>query len=119
MLAQRGASDSIPGFVESAIHYLLDNLEWKSDADLPILRKDGRGYRWKALFLPAGTRLRMRYAGEYHYAEVIDDKIIFQDRPVSPSEFTFAVTKTARNAWRDIEVKRLGDPEWILSDKLR
>ena len=61
----------------------------------------------------------MRYRTDYHYAEVVEDDLVFDGEKLSPSEFTFKVTNTSRNAWRDIEVMRPNDSQWRVADILR
>ncbi len=79
----------------------------------------GRGYRWKCLFLPHGTRLRMEAAGLCHHAQVVDDAIIHAGRSVSPRQFTLAVAGNGRNAWRDLWVRRPADGHWKRASQLR
>jgi hypothetical protein len=111
------------GMVDLAIRYWIESASWKQ-ADLlpeatPATPSRLKGYMWKDLFLPHGTHLRMRYRREFHYAQVEGDKIMYQGRDVSPGEFANTVTKTSRNAWRDVWIKRSGDAEWHLADDLR
>lgn len=101
--------------VNDAIQYWLDNASWKED----LISRSEQGYQWKELFLPHGTKLRMRYKGEYRYATVEGDDLIYEGEPHSPSELTRAITKTSRNAWLDIQVLRPGDRQWTLADDLR
>jgi len=106
--------------IEISIHYWMENASWKEDLlQREVPRKIDKGYRWKNIFMPNGTSLRMKYKGEHHYASVHGDKIIFEGEEVSPSEFANSVTGTSRNAWRDIWIKRPNDPEWVFADELR
>jgi hypothetical protein len=105
--------------VAGAVDYWIDNVSWKQEDLMPEIFDRQKGYRWKALFLPHGTIMRMKYKGEFHYAKVDGDRIVFQGRPVSPSEFANGLTGTSRNAWRDIEVRRPADERWHLADSLR
>lgn len=77
------------------------------------------GYWWKSLFLPAGTKLRMAYKGTMYEAEVVENDVRYKNETVSPSEFTFRVTRTARNAWRDIELLFPGKSQWESAEMLR
>jgi hypothetical protein len=79
----------------------------------------GRGYQWKTLFLPAGTRLRMWYDGKFHYADVVGDDIRFGARKVSPAQFANAVAGNTRNAWRDIWLLFPRDTRWKLASLRR
>lgn len=104
--------------IELAINYWVDNASWKPEL-LVNSTQDNKGFHWKNVFMPNGTSLRMKYRGETYYAKVQGDKIIFDGKWVSPSEFTRLVTKTSRNAWRDIYIKRPNDLEWVFADNLR
>lgn len=118
-LAEQGAPDDPTDVIEAAISYWMDNASWKQDDLIPSRRETQRGYRWKTLFLPDGTKVRMRYRGQYHYAEVIGDELLVDGKPLSPAEFTHKVTNTNRNAWRDIEVLRPAEKTWRAADQLR
>lgn len=72
----------------------------------------GRGYQWKGLFLPSGTRLRMWHGDRQHYAEVEDDDIVFEGRQVSPAQMANSVAGNTRNAWRDISLMLPGETQW-------
>ena len=110
--------------VEVAIHYWIDNAEWKRDDLLPELNSSAlHGYSWRhkesSLFLPEGTGIRMRYKGQFCYAEVVKDEIRFEGEVLSPSALTKRITGSNRNAWRDLWVKRPSDEKWMLADDLR
>lgn len=78
------------------------------------------GYQWQTLFLPNGTKLRMRYKGEYFYADVVQEEIIYGEESLSPSRFASAVAEgSSRNAWRDIYVQLPGSSNWKLASSLR
>jgi len=64
------------------------------------------GYQWKNLFLPSGTRVRMYHAGQWYYANVVDDELIFRGLPSSPRQMTIAVAGAGRDAWLDLWVRR-------------
>ena len=118
-LEEQGAPDDPTDVIELAISYWMDNAAWKQDVLIPSRREVQHGYNWKTLFLPAGTKVRMRYKGQYHYAEVVGDELHADGKPTSPAEFTHKVTNTSRNAWRDIEVMRPADNAWRMADTLR
>ncbi|HYH23378.1 MAG TPA: hypothetical protein VD995_32585 [Azospirillum sp.] len=117
-LRKQGSDRDPVATVTTAIEYWMDNASWKQADLMPEIFETG-GYRWKEVFLPHGTMLRIRFKGAYHYAKVLGDQILYEDKPVSPSEFANAVTKTTRNAWRDLEVRRPGDAEWLPAGALR
>jgi hypothetical protein len=79
----------------------------------------GRGYQWKELFLPSGSRLRMCYAGRTHHAEVQGDEIIFDGRTVSPAQMANTIAAGTRNAWRDLWIICPGETAWKLASVRR
>ena len=102
--------------VADAIDYWMMNADFKPE----LLRQAaGRGYQWKGLFLPDGTELRMQYKGEYHYAQVDGDQLLYQGKPTTPASLANTVAGSSRNAWRDLWIKRPADAEWYLADVLR
>jgi hypothetical protein len=117
--AKKSPRDPISVIAE-AVDYWMENADWKP-ADLLGIpdQPSGPGYWWKNLFLPEGTKLRMSYKGKMFDAQVVDNEIPYNGRCVSPSEFTFEVTNTSRNAWRDIEVLLPGKSQWESADRLR
>ena len=100
----------------TAIEYWLDNASWKPEL---LAESDARGYQWKNLFLPDSTQIRMQYKGEYFYAKVEGDQIIFKEASISPGSLANAIAGSSRNAWRDLWIKRPYDQEWRLADDCR
>ena len=88
-----------------------------------VLKKCGspsEGYQWQSLFLPNGTRLKMKYKGKEHIAEVRYSQVMYEDIAYSPSEWVSHVANnTARNAWRDVWVQPLGEGPFHFADTLR
>ena len=82
---------------------------------LPVLR----GYQWKSLFLPEGTRLRVWCRSEHGDAEVIGDRLMFKGQSVSPNQFVAACSDTVRNAWVEINVLMPGEKSWKLASVRR
>ncbi len=80
---------------------------------------DHHGYQWKDLFLPNGTELRLCYRGEYHYAHIADDQLLYADQPLSPHAWAQTVTGTVRNAWRDIWIRRSVHEPWTRANVWR
>ncbi|WP_256079128.1 hypothetical protein [Massilia sp. YIM B04103] len=74
-----------------------------------------RGYQWKSLFLPEGSRLRMYCQHEYGYARVVGDQLIYQGRALTPNQFVTACSGGTRNAWRDLSVNFPGEKTWKLA----
>gem|GEM_PF-6352834 len=77
------------------------------------------GYRWKNVFLPAGTVLSFTHRGTPHLATVAGTEIVHDGKSVSPSEFVNGISGATRNAWRDLWVKRPADTEWVPAQDLR
>ena len=118
-LREQGSDRDPVSAIETAINYWVDNASWKQEDLLPEIFTKDKGYTWKELFLPHGTSVRMKYKGTYYYANVVSDQILYNEQVVSPSEFTYQVTSSRRNAWRDIEIRRSNDSEWISAAQLR
>lgn len=121
-LRKKGSDRSVSDAVEAALDYWISNAEWKTDELMPevLERPQHRGYQWKTLLLPPGTQIRMKYKGKVFQAEVRDDDFVFEGRTTTPSEFANHVAAgTARNAWRDLWIKRPQDQAYQLADLLR
>ena len=103
--------------IESAIEYWMDNANWKPEILSPSRTKSG--FSWKSLFLPSGTNLRIRYNSDYHYAKVEGDRIVFEGVQVSPNQFALKVAGCARDAWRDVWIKRPTDKDYAVANSLR
>lgn len=117
---RKEGSDSDPvDTIRVAIEYWMDNASWKQEALLPGVFDQEKGYRWKQVFLPHGSLIRMKYKNRFYYAKVEGDVITYDNKSVSPSELANAITGTSRNAWRDMEIKRPNDAEWFLADFIR
>ena len=102
--------------VTDAIDYWMQNADWKPE----LLRQStGRGHQWKGIFLPDGTEVRMQYKGQYYYARVEDDQLMYQGDSTTPSRLANTIAGSSRNAWNDLWVKRPTDVEWHLADDLR
>jgi hypothetical protein len=80
--------------------------------DAPVIAQHERGYRWKTLFLPHATQLRLECSCGTFYAEVVGDDIVFQGRSVSPRGKMVAAVGEGRNAWRDMWLRLPGSPCW-------
>lgn len=78
-----------------------------------------RGYRWKQLFLPDGSRLRVWLRHEHGHAEVIGDELVYDGHPVSPNEYVRYCVGANRNAWELISILLPGAPKWIPAAVLR
>jgi hypothetical protein len=78
-----------------------------------------RGYQWKQLFLPEGTRLRMRVDEKWYSANIVGDDLIYKDKAVSPNQMAVKVAGDGRNAWREIWVLPPGQKQWANAAILR
>jgi len=103
--------------IEAAIDYWMGNADWKEEILSPV--GVATGYSWKSVFLSSGTVLRIRYNSNYHYAKVEGDKLVYEGVSVSPNQFALKVTGVARDAWRDVWVKRPGDDDFVVANFLR
>jgi hypothetical protein len=70
------------------------------------------GYRWKCLFLPAGTLLKVWASAEGEYAKVVGDQLVYAGRPVSPNQFIALCAGSVRNAWTGLDVLMPGEKGW-------
>lgn len=80
-------------------------------AALSESKKGLMGYQWKEIFLPAGTTLRTTHDGITKFAYVRGDRILCEDKPVSPSQFVNG-GGTGRNAWRFVWIRFPGHEHW-------
>ena len=55
----------------------------------------------------------MPYKGEYFYAKVEGDEVVYDGNPVSPASMVNSISGTSRSAWRDMWFKRPKDKEWL------
>ncbi|MCC6069885.1 hypothetical protein ACFSQU_03000 [Massilia sp. GCM10020059] len=85
------------------------------DTQRLALRKNGppmRGFQWKNVFLPEGTRLRTSYRHAAEFAKVVGDHIVSDEGArLTPSLFANRHTK-GRNAWRFVWLRFPGDDYW-------
>ena len=79
------------------------------------------GNQWGPLLLANGTRLRMKYEGTQHYAQVAFDKIVYGEEVLrSVSQWVRRVARnTNRNAWNDVWVQYPGQTDFVFGDQLR
>lgn len=71
-----------------------------------------RGYQWKGLFLPERTEVRMQCGGNWTYANVVGDALVYEGQAISPSRFAGMVGGIGRNAWRDLWIRLPGTVQW-------
>ncbi|WP_342120396.1 hypothetical protein [Pseudoduganella sp. OTU4001] len=77
------------------------------------------GYGWKKIFLPDGTRLRVKSCSGVHYAEIVCGELIYEARPLSPNQFVTACLGNVGNAWMLIYVQLPGEGVWTQALRLR
>jgi hypothetical protein len=121
-LREKGSDRDPVEAIEGAIDYWMENANYHAGDLMPEVfeRQNFRGYQWKSLLLPPGTKVRMPYKGDVYHASVDGDDFMYQGKKVSPSEFANKVANgTARNAWRDLWIKRPQDRDFRLADDLR
>ena len=121
-LREKGSDRDPAATVVDAIEYWLENAAWKTEDLMPevVERPNFHGYVWKSLLLTPGTRIRMTYKGKTSHAEIVGDDFLYEGKKISPSEFANTVADgTARNAWRDLWIKRPRDRDFRLADDLR
>lgn len=110
--------------IDAAIDYWIDNASWKQGDLLPdsyaARSVDSEaGYMWKELWIPENSDIRMKYKGRLYSGKVERSGVLYNGRHFTPSEFVFEVTKTSRNAWKDLEIFFPGSSGWRLADELR
>jgi hypothetical protein len=99
---------------EAVVHAVKSWIEQGRAAAMPT-----QGYQWKQLFLPAGTRVRMRYDDDWSWAAVVGDDLIYRGRSVSPHQMAQEVAGDGRNAWRDLWIHMPGEKTWTNAAVLR
>jgi hypothetical protein len=115
LAVRQGRTADAVGVIHSVLENWLDMQDW-SERSFPNQKG---GYRWKNLLMPDMTKVRMRYQGQYHYASIDGDRFIWNGELSTPGQFVNGVTGTSRSAWRDIEIKRPTDNEWVAASTLR
>lgn len=81
--------------------------------------KGQRGYFWKALFLPDGTRLRIASHAATRYAAVVGDDLVYNAMCLSPNQFAQQAIGSVRNAWSAIYIQMPGERAWTQAQRLR
>lgn len=78
-----------------------------------------RGYFWKKLFLPEGTRLRVSNYQMTRYAAIVGDDLVYESMTTSPNRFVQMTLGSARNAWEVVYIQMPGQREWKQAFRLR
>jgi hypothetical protein len=121
-LREKGSDRDPASILEPAIMLWQHFADEEPDVWMPEVseRPQHLGYMWKNLLLPPGTNIRMTYKHVAHHANIEGDDFTYQGKKTSPSEFANTVANgTARNAWRDLWVKRPHDRDFRLADEIR
>jgi hypothetical protein len=121
-LREKGSDRDPVNAVHDAVEYWMLNAAWNAGNLMPEVldKKNFFGYMWKSLLLPHGTKIRMNYKGITSHAEISGDNFIYNCKKTTPSEFANTVAGgTARNAWRDLWIKRPHDRDFRLARDLR
>src|SRR5580693_2091581 len=94
-LREKGSDRDAIDAVEAAIHYWIDNADFKPEDLMPEIfeRQNYRGYQWKTLLLPPSTKVRMVYKGDTYQAAVEADDFVYNGKKMSPSEFANTVAR--------------------------
>lgn len=93
--------------------------EWL-ERQLELAKPSGqRGYFWKALFLPDGTRLRIANHAATRYAAIVGDDLVYNAMCVSPNQFAQQALGTVHNAWSAIYIQMPGERAWTQAQRLR
>ena len=103
---------------EYAPHYI-DEIQKREREDYEAYVASRRPLVWKSVTVPGGSEVRMLYRGQQHYAVVKNGHIVDEDGEFSPSSWTYKITRTARNAWRDLWFKVPGSKDWVPAEVLR
>jgi hypothetical protein len=78
------------------------------------------GYRWRNLFLPNGTMLRVRHARRRYTATVTHGDLIFQGEPSTPAKMLRDITEEDKaDLWGKIYVSLPGDMDWRVAADVR
>jgi len=118
-LEEKGDKRDPVSAVADAVDYWLMNADWKEELIQTGPAPDAKGYQWKSLYMPHGTQVRMQYRGEWHYATVEGDQLMYDGTATTPGKFANTVAQSSRSAWRDLWIKRPGDAEWQAAESLR
>lgn len=114
-----------PGAVSSVIEQVVLDFLDRTDENRPYMQSfsssSSKGHSWGPVFLPSGTQIRICHYNEYKYAEIVDDKIIYEGNTIpSISQLASLMRNNTKvNAWRHVEVKRPTDKAWVWANFIR
>lgn len=115
-LPKHGIAQDLHEVVDRAIKDWMAALEASSEAATSCTLK---GFQWKSLFLPDGTKLRAVCDGEHHVAHVVGGKVVYEGRIYSPPQFVNHVHGSTRNAWKSIWLLFPNETDWHLANEYR
>lgn len=93
--------------------------EWLQRQRDPTKCPGPNGYRWKTVFLPEGSRLRISSQHCAHFATIVGDELVYENLSMSPNQFARASLGMVRNAWEAIFVQLPGEKDWKRATRLR
>jgi hypothetical protein len=112
-----GESEDLESAIGAAVEFFLAHqCDGKDESTAPPV---ARGYRWKELFLPAGTLMRMWCDGYERCAHVEGDRLMHEGCPMSPQQFANLHARSTRNAWRDLHLRLPGTRNFRPASELR
>lgn len=76
----------------------LQNADWEEELIHTVLESDEKGYQWKMLYRPHGTKARMQNRGGWHYATVKGDQFMYNGSPTTLRRFATTVAQSSRSA---------------------
>lgn len=102
--------------IENVVTDFLDRTNDEFSAPTPPV-----GLFWESLFLPNGTQIRTKYFGEFKQAEIVDQRIVWENSTYkSFAQLANAMRGgTMNSAWRELEVKRPNDKIWLSAQSIR
>ena len=134
-LVRRSGDADVSAYIDHSVESFLERTEgdpgiWSAEYIEKLVDEEdeafrmnfgdpGRGYQWHPVFLPNGTKVRMCYKSQYSYAEIRHDRLYYNEKAMSPSQFANRVAEHNRNAWRDLEIQFPGKGSWKLADSVR
>ena len=112
--------DRIVEVAELYAPHVAERWEQEDEAERKEWRAQNKPLVWKEITISAGSKVRMFYQGDHHYAEVKRGRILDEGKEYSPSEWASKVAGgTARNAWRDLWVQEPYSKTWVPAEILR
>ena len=134
-LIHRSGKSDVSGYIDHSVESFLERTEgdpdiWSAEYIEKLADEGeeefqekfgdpGRGYQWHPIFLQNGSELRMTYKGKHFYAKIRHERVWYDGKSMSPSQFASHVAGHNRNAWRHLYIKFPGAGSWKLADDVR